>query len=49
MPPLNEIICGTALIVAKKLGRNYIGIELSPKYIALAEERIKRECPPTLF
>ena len=40
---------GTTAIVAKKLGRNYLGIELSPKYVALAEERILRECPPTLF
>ena len=53
--PKNGIVldpfCGsaTALIVAKKLGRNYLGIELSPKYVALAEERILRECPPTLF
>jgi DNA modification methylase len=32
---------GTTAVVAKKLGRNYIGIELNPKYIQLAEERIK--------
>jgi DNA modification methylase len=31
---------GTTAVVAKKLGRNYIGIELNPKYVQLAEARI---------
>lgn len=31
---------GTTGAVAKRLGRNYIGIELNPEYIKLAEERI---------
>jgi DNA modification methylase len=31
---------GTTLKVAKDLGRNYLGIELNPAYIKLAEERI---------
>ena len=31
---------GTTGVVAKKLGRNYLGIELNPEYIKLAEERI---------
>jgi DNA modification methylase len=35
--------------VAKKLGRNYIGIELNPAYIKIAEERIKKEFPENLF
>ena len=32
---------GTTAVVAKKLGRNYIGIELNPEYVKIAEERIK--------
>ena len=32
---------GTTLIAAKKLGRNYIGIELEPEYVKIAEARIK--------
>ncbi len=31
---------GTTGVVAKQLGRNYIGIELNPKYITMAEKRI---------
>lgn len=31
---------GTTAIVAKKLGRNYMGIELNPDYIAIANKRI---------
>ena len=31
---------GTTAAVAKRLGRNYLGIELNPEYIKLAEERI---------
>ena len=33
---------GTTGVVAKKLGRNYIGIELNPDYAKMAEERISR-------
>jgi len=33
---------GTALIVAKKYGRQYIGIELNPDYIEMAEKRLKK-------
>lgn len=32
---------GTTAVVAKRLGRNYLGIELNPKYIEMAEKRIK--------
>ena len=32
---------GTTAVVAKSLGRNYVGIELNPKYIKMAERRIK--------
>jgi len=32
---------GTTGMVAKQLGRNYVGIELNPEYIKIAEKRIK--------
>ena len=32
---------GTTAIVSKKLGRNYLGIELNPEYVKLAEQRLK--------
>ena len=31
---------GTTLAVAKSLGRNYIGIELNPDYVKIAQERL---------
>lgn len=31
---------GTTAVVAKKLGRNYIGIEINPEYVKIAEKRI---------
>lgn len=31
---------GTTLKMAKKLGRNYVGIEISPEYVKIAEERL---------
>jgi len=34
---------GTIAVVAKKLNRNYIGIELNPDYIKIAEKRIMEE------
>ena len=34
---------GTTGLVARKLDRNFIGIELNPKYIAIAENRLKTE------
>ena len=36
---------GTAGVACRKLGRNFIGIELDEKYFKVAEERIKNvEC-----
>jgi DNA modification methylase len=32
---------GTTLVVAKRLGRRYIGIELNPDYVHMAEERVR--------
>jgi DNA modification methylase len=34
---------GTTAIAAERLGRNWLGIELNPDYVALAEERIQSE------
>jgi len=34
---------GTTGVVCKNLKRNFIGIELSPKYIAIAKERLRQE------
>ena len=39
---------GTTGAVAKKLGRNFIGIEVSKEYCGLAEKRIKNT-PKPLF
>ncbi len=35
---------GTTGVVAKKLFRQYIGIELNPAYVTMAEKRIENEC-----
>jgi site-specific DNA-methyltransferase (adenine-specific) len=37
---------GTTGLVAKKLGRNYLGIELNPEYIKIAEARINGQTQP---
>ena len=34
---------GTTAVAAKNTGRSYIGIELNPEYIAIANERLKQE------
>lgn len=36
---------GTVSLVAERLGRDSIGIELNPAYVELAAERIRRDCP----
>ncbi len=36
---------GTTLMVALRLGRDAIGIELNPEYVTLAENRIDSDCP----
>ena len=36
---------GTTGVVALKHGRNFIGIELNPKYVEMAKRRILREAP----
>jgi DNA modification methylase len=36
---------GTTLIVAGRLGRDALGIELQPEYVAMAERRITRDAP----
>jgi site-specific DNA-methyltransferase (adenine-specific) len=40
---------GTTCVVAKKLGRNYIGIELSKEYCEIAEKRIENTIIPLTF
>ncbi len=37
---------GTTAVVAKKNGRNYLGIELNPEYIKIAENRINSTSSP---
>lgn len=34
---------GTTAIVARKLNRNYIGFELNPNYVSIAENRLEKE------
>ncbi len=34
---------GTTAKVAKEMGRQYIGIELNPKFIAMAEQKLRQE------
>lgn len=37
---------GTVALVAQRLGRDYLGIELNPDYVAMAEDRIFRDTLP---
>ena len=39
---------GTACLVARKLGRHFIGIDINPKYVEMAEKRIKKLGKPLL-
>lgn len=39
---------GTTGVVAKKLGRRYLGIELDPNYVALARERLAQVKPRSI-
>jgi len=34
---------GTTAIVARKLNRKYVGFELNPKYMKIANAKMKRE------
>jgi hypothetical protein len=36
---------GTTGLVALRLGRDYIGIELNPEYVAMSERRIREDAP----
>ncbi len=35
---------GTTAVVAIQNGRKYLGCELNPEYIKIAEKRIRKEC-----
>lgn len=37
---------GTTAVVARRLGRNYVGYELNPKYVALANKRLDNRLGP---
>ncbi|MBM3702896.1 MAG: hypothetical protein FJW63_07925 [Actinobacteria bacterium] len=39
---------GTTAVACKELGRNYIGIDLSPDYCAMAEKRLQNTIKPML-
>ena len=36
---------GTTGLVALRLGRNYVGIELNPDYVAMSEKRVREDAP----
>jgi DNA modification methylase len=36
---------GTTGLVALRLGRSYIGIELNPEYVAISEKRVREDAP----
>lgn len=38
---------GTVALVAKRTGRDYLGCELNPAYVAMSEERLLRDTLPT--
>lgn len=49
LDPFTGAGTGTTWLVAKRLGRGFVGVELNPEYAALARERVATDCPPTLF
>ena len=34
---------GSTLVACKQLNRNYIGIEINPEYVKIAQDRLKQE------
>lgn len=40
---------GTTLVAARRLGRRYLGSELSPEYVAIAERRLAEPYTPDMF
>ena len=34
---------GTTAVVARRLGRNYLGCELNPDYVKMAEKRLAQQ------
>jgi tRNA G10 N-methylase Trm11 len=41
---------GTTLVAAKKLGRHFLGFEISPEYCQIARDRLARiDAQPSLF
>ena len=39
---------GTTCVVAQKLGRRWIGIDINPEYVEMAKKRLRRECSQKL-
>ena len=35
--------CGSTAVMAKKLGRKYVGVDISPEYCELSEERLEKD------
>lgn len=40
---LGKLFCGATLVVAEKLGRRWVGIELNPEYCELIKHRFENE------
>jgi DNA modification methylase len=38
---------GTTAAVAKRMGRRFIGIDINPRYVELARERVRAAAPAT--
>ena len=39
---------GTTAVVARRFGRNFLGIELNPDYVRIAKKRLKKNKQPTV-